>query len=125
MLIYPTLHYQNGGVVINENGRTNVPGLYCVGEVCGGIHGRNRLMGNSLLDIISFGRRAGAHAATVCRGSSFSNVSIEHLSRLRRQLTLAGMPMDTKAPMLFPDYAKFDMDSDYGGLRRNRSGDNP
>lgn len=124
MLIYPTLHYQNGGVVINDNGRTNVPGLYCVGEVCGGIHGRNRLMGNSLLDIISFGRRAGEHAATVCRGSSFSNVSIEHLSRLRRKLTLAGMPMEKKAPMLFPGYAKFDMDSDYGGLRRNRSGDN-
>ncbi len=122
MLIYPTLHYQNGGVVINENGCTNVPGLYCVGEVCGGIHGRNRLMGNSLLEIISFGRRAGEHAATVSHGSTRSNISIEHLSRLRRELTLADMPMETKGPMLFPDYAKFDMDSDYSGMRCDSSG---
>lgn len=119
MLIYPTLHYQNGGVAINENGRTNIPGLYCVGEVCGGIHGRNRLMGNSLLEIISFGRRAGAHAAKVSRGSSFGQISIDHLSRLRRELTLAKLPMKTKGPMLFPSYAKFDMDLEYSGLRRN------
>jgi len=45
MLIYPTLHYQNGGVVINKKGLSSIPGLYCVGEVSGGIHGRNRLMG--------------------------------------------------------------------------------
>lgn len=120
MLIYPTLHYQNGGVSINGKGRTNVPGLYCIGEVCGGIHGRNRLMGNSLLEIISFGRKAGAHAASVCHGSSFDNISIEHLSRLRRELTLAGMPLDLKGPMLFPSYAKFDMDSDYSGARKNQ-----
>ena len=59
-LVYPTLHYQNGGVAIDKDGATSVPGLYCVGEVTGGIHGRNRLMGNALLDILSMGRRAGA-----------------------------------------------------------------
>ena len=62
-LVYPTLHYQNGGVAIDKDGATNVPGLYCVGELAGGIHGRNRLMGNALLDIFSIGRRAGAAAA--------------------------------------------------------------
>ena len=62
-LVYPTLHYQNGGVAIDKDGATNIPGLFCVGEVSGGIHGRNRMMGNSLLDIFSFGRRAGARAA--------------------------------------------------------------
>ena len=63
MLIHPTLHYQNGGMEIDANGATSVPGLYGAGEVTGGIHGRNRLMGNALLDIISFGRRAGTAAA--------------------------------------------------------------
>ena len=67
LLVHPTLHYQNGGVVIDVNGATTVPGLYAVGEVAGGIHGRNRIMGNALLEIISFGRRAGAAATAAAR----------------------------------------------------------
>ncbi len=59
MLVFPTLHYQNGGVEINVKCETNVPGLYAAGEVCGGVHGKNRLMGNSQLDLYVFGRRAG------------------------------------------------------------------
>ncbi|MBE9529254.1 MAG: FAD-binding protein, partial [Proteobacteria bacterium] len=43
MLVYPTLHYQNGGIEINDSSATNVPGLYSAGEVTGGVHGRNRL----------------------------------------------------------------------------------
>jgi L-aspartate oxidase len=120
LLIYPTLHYQNGGVKINSNGLTSVPGLYCVGEVSGGIHGKNRLMGNALLEIISYGRRAGRHAAEYQKGRDHKRVSIEHLSRLRRELTLSGMNMDTKGPMLFPDCAKFDDDIDYDGFRKKK-----
>ena len=56
ILVYPTQHYQNGGVFIDEHGRTNVPNLYVAGELAGGVHGRNRLMGNSLLGILVFGR---------------------------------------------------------------------
>jgi len=119
MLIYPTLHYQNGGVVIDENGLTNVPGLYCVGEVSGGIHGRNRLMGNSLLEIIYFGRRAGEHAVRDLSKKTFGKITIEHLSRLRRELTQADMPLSLKTPILFPSYAKFEIDSDYSGLHKN------
>ncbi len=63
MLVYPTLHYQNGGVEINVQCETNVLGLYAAGEVCGGVHGKNRLMGNSQLDLYVFGRRAGRFAA--------------------------------------------------------------
>ena len=59
ILVYPTLHYQNGGVAIRPDGSTGVPGLFVAGEAAGGIHGRNRLMGNSLLDICVFGREAG------------------------------------------------------------------
>lgn len=123
MLIYPTLHYQNGGVVIDKVGRSSVPGLYCVGEVTGGIHGRNRLMGNSLLEIISFGRKAGAHAAEAAHlQRRHKKASLEHVSQLRRDLTLAGRSLATKGPMLFPPYARFDDDSDYTGLRRKVEG---
>jgi succinate dehydrogenase / fumarate reductase flavoprotein subunit/L-aspartate oxidase len=120
LLVYPTLHYQNGGVQIDENGQSSVPGLYCVGEVSGGIHGRNRIMGNALLDIICFGRRAGAHAVANCRRPGHKKISIEHLSDLRRSLTIAQMPTELKGPMLFPECAKFEDDTDYDGLRRNR-----
>ncbi len=120
LLVYPTLHYQNGGVVIDENGLSTVRGLYCVGEVSGGIHGSNRMMGNALLEIISYGRRAGGHAAQLRHGRGHKKVTIDHLSRLRRELTLAEMPMEVKGPMLFPECAKFENDSDYDGLRRRR-----
>jgi len=63
ILTYPVLHYQNGGLVIDEHGETTLPGLYACGEIAGGTHGRNRMMGNSLLECTVFGRRAGQRAA--------------------------------------------------------------
>ncbi len=63
MLVYPSLHYQNGGIEIDEKCKTNIPGLYVAGEATGGVHGRNRLMGNSVLDYNVFGRRAGKYVA--------------------------------------------------------------
>jgi len=63
LLTYPVLHYQNGGLVIDENAETTLEGLYACGEIAGGTHGRNRMMGNSLLECVVFGRRAGRAAA--------------------------------------------------------------
>jgi aspartate oxidase len=63
ILTYPVLHYQNGGLVIDEQSRTTVEGLFACGEIAGGTHGRNRMMGNSLLECCVFGRRAGRAAA--------------------------------------------------------------
>ena len=63
ILTYPVLHYQNGGLVIDEHGETTLEGLYACGEIAGGTHGRNRMMGNSLLECCVFGRRAGRAAA--------------------------------------------------------------
>ncbi len=63
ILTYPVLHYQNGGLVIDTNAETTLEGLYACGEIAGGTHGRNRMMGNSLLECIVFGRRAGRAAA--------------------------------------------------------------
>lgn len=63
MEIYPTMHHVCGGVKINKNGQTNIKGLYAAGEVVGGIHGANRLGGNSIADGQVFGRRAAIKAA--------------------------------------------------------------
>jgi len=63
ILTYPVLHYQNGGLVIDTDARTTLEGLHACGEIAGGTHGRNRMMGNSLLECLVFGRRAGRAAA--------------------------------------------------------------
>jgi aspartate oxidase len=63
ILTYPVLHYQNGGLVIDEHAETTLESLFACGEIAGGTHGRNRMMGNSLLECTVFGRRAGEAAA--------------------------------------------------------------
>jgi aspartate oxidase len=67
ILTYPVLHYQNGGLVIDTDGATTLEGVYACGEIAGGTHGRNRMMGNSLLECVVFGRRAGRAAAAAAR----------------------------------------------------------
>jgi aspartate oxidase len=64
---YPVLHYQNGGLVIDEHAETTLEGVFACGEIAGGTHGRNRMMGNSLLECTVFGRRAGRAAAESAR----------------------------------------------------------
>jgi L-aspartate oxidase len=63
ILTYPVLHYQNGGLVIDTDAETTLQGVFACGEIAGGTHGRNRMMGNSLLECAVFGRRAGRAAA--------------------------------------------------------------
>jgi succinate dehydrogenase/fumarate reductase flavoprotein subunit len=104
MLVYPTLHYQNGGLAIKPDTSTTVPGLFAAGEVTGGIHGRNRLMGNSLLDITVFGRRAGVSAAKYARGAKVGGLTLAHVERHERELAEAGVETDRKSPMILPDY---------------------
>ena len=64
---YPVLHYQNGGLVIDEHAETTLEGVFACGEIAGGTHGRNRMMGNSLLECAVFGRRAGLAASEKAR----------------------------------------------------------
>lgn len=118
LIIHPTLHYQNGGVLIDGNCRSAVDGLYCAGEVSGGIHGRNRLMGNALLDIISFGRRAGASAAKSSLPLKKARGGISHVYKLQRELTHAGIQSEGKAPLLYPDYGTFDL-RQHAGIEEN------
>ncbi len=106
ILIYPTLHYQNGGVEINARSETKIPGLYVAGEASGGVHGRNRLMGNSQLDIIVFGRRAGINAAErVLGGVRLGKLTMEHVKNYITELDALGdVPRERIAPMILPDY---------------------
>jgi succinate dehydrogenase/fumarate reductase flavoprotein subunit len=105
MLVYPTLHYQNGGLEYNAKCETKIPGLYVAGEVGGGVHGENRLMGNSLLDVVCFGRIAGRNAAEyAATHPRIGPLSLEHVRRYHRELKQAGILTDRVAPMLLPDY---------------------
>ncbi|MBM3313480.1 FAD-binding protein, partial [candidate division WOR-3 bacterium] len=107
MLVYPTLHYQNGGIEITPDCTTNVDGLLVAGEASGGVHGRNRLMGNSLLDVVVFGRRAGNTAAGLARERARGlELTLAHLERWRKQLTDKGLGSDVKSPLLLPDYTR-------------------
>jgi succinate dehydrogenase / fumarate reductase flavoprotein subunit/L-aspartate oxidase len=106
MLVYPTLHYQNGGININANAETEIPGLYGAGEVMGGVHGENRLMGNSLQDIIAFGRRAGTNAAEyVKNGVQVKKLTLDHVVKFEKELQEAGVKDPMVAPTLLPDYS--------------------
>ncbi|MCZ7589509.1 MAG: FAD-dependent oxidoreductase [Gaiella sp.] len=67
ILTYPVLHYQNGGLVIDTRAETTLEGVFACGEIAGGTHGRNRMMGNSLLECVVFGRRAGTAASEQAR----------------------------------------------------------
>ncbi|HBN27360.1 MAG TPA: succinate dehydrogenase/fumarate reductase flavoprotein subunit, partial [Desulfobacteraceae bacterium] len=106
MLVYPTLHYQNGGVNVNASTETNVPGLFAAGEVIGGVHGENRLMGNSLQDIITFGRRAGVNAAEyVDGGVEIKKLTIDHVVKFEKEIEEAGIEDPKTAPIILPDYS--------------------
>ncbi|MFQ5444250.1 MAG: FAD-binding protein, partial [Nitrospinales bacterium] len=100
ILIYPTLHYQNGGIKIDTHCRTEVEGLWAAGEVAGGLHGTNRLMGNSLLDVIVFGRRAAesiqAHLPVRREATLFA------LEKYRQELNKISDRPRTTSPLLFP-----------------------
>jgi succinate dehydrogenase / fumarate reductase flavoprotein subunit len=104
ILVYPTLHYQNGGIAISQNGSTSIPGLYVAGEAAGGIHGRNRLMGNSLLDICVFGRRAGVSASVYAQNAQPGLPTLAHLEAWERVRRDAGMEDRAPSPVILPDY---------------------
>jgi succinate dehydrogenase / fumarate reductase flavoprotein subunit len=104
ILIYPTLHYQNGGIRITENGMSDVENLFVAGEAVGGIHGRNRLMGNSLLDIIVFGRNAGRNASAKVKEVKSGKLTLDHVRKYSEEMVSAGINTDRVSPLLLPTY---------------------
>ncbi len=104
ILVYPTQHYQNGGVRVNVDGETDISNLYAAGEAAGGVHGHNRLGANSLVDIFVFGRRSGAHAAQKVKGIKIGKLSLDHVRAYGESLREAEIPAEAPSPMLLPDY---------------------
>ncbi|MCD6099049.1 MAG: FAD-binding protein [Candidatus Marinimicrobia bacterium] len=105
ILVYPTLHYQNGGIEINDRAETSLPGLYVAGEASGGVHGRNRLMGNSQLDLIVFGRRAGFYAAEhIKSGVKIGRMGLEHVKEYEKEVEALGVDRSHIAPIILPNY---------------------
>ncbi|MFJ8965704.1 fumarate reductase/succinate dehydrogenase flavoprotein subunit [Lentzea sp. NPDC102401] len=89
MEVGPTCHYVMGGVEVDpDTGSSSVPGLFAAGEVSGGMHGSNRLGGNSLSDLLVFGRRAGAGASEYVRAMAERPVVPEELVAEARETAL-------------------------------------
>lgn len=105
ILVYPTLHYQNGGIAITADCETNIPGLLVAGEASGGVHGRNRLMGNSLLDVCVFGRRAGITAGRIFKEAQPGEPTLAHLDTWKAERDSAGVSSTLRTPILLPDYS--------------------
>ena len=104
ILVYPTLHYQNGGIKITADGQSAVKNLFVAGEAVGGIHGENRLMGNSLLDIIVFGRNAGVNAAKAAKETEVGELTLDHIAKYDAEMAEAGIVTDKVSPILLPRY---------------------
>jgi len=105
ILVYPTLHYQNGGVEIDKTCHTNVANLLVAGEASGGVHGTNRLMGNSLLDVVVFGREAGIEAGKMFKNISLSDkLNLDHVKAFEKERDAAGIKGDAISPKILPSY---------------------
>jgi succinate dehydrogenase/fumarate reductase flavoprotein subunit len=95
-IITPVIHYCMGGLEIDVNSSVldmsgkAIPGLYCAGEIAGGVHGNNRLGGNSLLDCVVFGRVSGLHCAKYMLGGDCKPVDLKSLipRKIRRRSRL-------------------------------------
>ena len=85
---------------------TNVKNLFVAGEAVGGIHGKNRLMGNSLLDIIVFGRSAGQNAAKTAKSTVVGKLSLDHVESFEAKIKEAGIETDLVSPKLLPKYTR-------------------
>ena len=80
MEVGPTTHYMMGGIRVDGDSQmSNIPGLFAAGEAAAGLHGANRLGGNSLSDLVVFGRRAGRYAAEFAKSNSATTIDDEQL----------------------------------------------
>jgi succinate dehydrogenase / fumarate reductase flavoprotein subunit len=87
MEVGPTCHYMMGGIRVDaETAQSTIPGLYAAGEAAAGLHGANRLGGNSLSDLLVFGRRAGKAAAEFAKSASSSALDSAQLEAAEREM---------------------------------------
>jgi succinate dehydrogenase/fumarate reductase flavoprotein subunit len=110
MLVYPTLHYQNGGIEIDGSTHSNLPNLLVAGECSGGVHGRNRLMGNSVLDYNVFGMRAGIEAAKIVKETEIKGkLNVEHVWNYEEEIKKEGINTRIVTPILLPEYRNIEI----------------
>ena len=115
ILVYPTLHYQNGGVEIDAQCHSGVKNLLVAGEASGGVHGTNRLMGNSLLDVVVFGREAGIEAGKMYKNISLcetSKMNLDHVTAFEKERKDAGITEDVVSQKLLPVYHQVNTEFD-------------
>jgi succinate dehydrogenase / fumarate reductase flavoprotein subunit len=87
MEVGPTCHYMMGGIRVEaETAQSTVPGLFAAGEAAAGLHGANRLGGNSLSDLLVFGRRAGLAAAEHSKGVGLASIDVEQIGLAEREM---------------------------------------
>jgi len=125
MEVAPTYHYTMGGIKVDsETQETVVPGLYASGEVAGGLHGANRLGGNSLGDLLVFGNRAGhAAGAAAVEMDAFPDIDDDDLARCEAYLEFPfeNDPETGEQPFEFHSELQSTMES-YVGIKRNDDG---
>ena len=118
MEVYPTTHYFMGGIrVLAETAATNIPGLFAAGESAAGLHGANRLGGNSLSDLLVFGARAGRGAAEYALGAEHYTPSQEEIDFAEHEM-LAPFDATGENPFVLQDELQNMMMSKVGVYRR-------
>jgi succinate dehydrogenase / fumarate reductase flavoprotein subunit len=94
MEVGPTTHYVMGGIRVNPDSQmSDVPGLFAAGECAAGLHGANRLGGNSLSDLLVFGKRAGEYAAKFAKENGSADPNPEHIEKAAHE---ALAPFDSR-----------------------------
>jgi succinate dehydrogenase flavoprotein subunit len=122
MEIAPTIHYAMGGLRVEaETGLTTLPGLYAAGEAAAGLHGANRLGGNSLSDLLVFGRRAGAAAGAYQRQVGLASIDDQQVAEEQRLLLLPLTGEGTENPYLLQQQLQESM-QEGAGLAREEKG---
>ena len=122
MEVGPTTHYAMGGIRVDADSQmSNVPGLFAAGECAAGLHGANRLGGNSLSDLVVFGKRAGEHAAAFAKEHRNADIDPAHVDAAARDalapLDRQDMP-DGEGPYVV-QYDLQDLMQDKAGIIRN------
>ncbi|MGH2444296.1 MAG: FAD-binding protein, partial [Chloroflexota bacterium] len=121
MEIAPTVHYAMGGVRVEaETGATTVPGLFAAGEVAAGLHGSNRLGGNSLTDLLVFGRRAGEAAAQHATGVELPRIDMQQVQEEKHLLLRPFESGGNENPYLLHQELQ-DVMSEHAGIARDEA----
>src|SRR5687768_1433990 len=121
MEVGPTTHYTMGGIKVDADTQmSTVPGLFAAGEVAAGLHGANRLGGNSLSDLLVFGKRAGEHAALFAKQNAQGQINEESVKSIINESTRAFEVAEGENPYQL-QYDLQEMMQDLVGIVRNES----